>query len=281
MYQFKVALLLILCFNRVALCFNFVSAVHVVHCGTILLVEDDETLRRTLTRILECEGFTVYEAALGKRLLEILRQHPVDLILLDMRLPDTTGLEMIQAVRQQTDIPIIVISGEKNKAKTVSGLYLGADDHIMKPFDIDELIARITANLRRYRGEFPVCARPGQHQGAETRVTFVGWTLDREKLQIFNEANVSGDLTAHEFRLLELLVSNAGRVFKRKELCEAIRVQNYVPTPRAIDLKIMRIRKKIGDDAANPRLIKTVRGVGYTMDKNIVSDESISHLPTP
>ena len=246
-----------------------------------MLVEDDETLRRTLTRILERENYTVFEAALGKRLLEILNQHPVDLILLDMRLPDATGLDLIQMIRQQTDIPIIIISGEKNKAKTVSGLYLGADDHLTKPFDIDELIARITANLRRYRGEFPVRAHPGKHQEAAPHVTFAGWTLDREKSQIFNDAGVTGDLTAHEFRLLELLVSNAGRVFRRQELCEAIRVENYVPTPRAIDLKIMRIRKKIGDDATQPALIKTVRGVGYMLDKDITKKAISPMRATP
>lgn len=233
-----------------------------------------------MTAILERDNFIVYEAALGKRLLEILDDHAIDLILLDMRLPDANGLELIQLTRQKTDIPIIVISGEKNKAATVSGLYLGADDHILKPFDIDELIARIKANLRRYRGDFPHSRHRMAH-GRQSEIAFAGWRLDYEKSQLFDAQGRSADLTAHEFALLEVLLSQAGRVLKRTDLCEAIRMENYVPTPRAIDLKIMRIRKKIGDDATNPHLIKTVRGVGYVFEKETLARSDTTRRAAP
>ncbi len=234
-----------------------------VHGGTISLAKDDNATRRILTKILTDENFTVYEASLGKRLLEILEQYQIELILLDMHLPDTNVLDLIQSIRQRTDIPIIIIGDPNSKSKSISSLYLGADNHIHDPLNADELIAHLIAALRRYRGDFSVASKRGAAQETTQRISFAKWVLNREKLQIFHSDNQSGGLTAHEYRLLEILVSNAGRAFRRSDLCEAIRVDNYVPTPRSIDLKVMRLRKKIGDDAINPRYIITIRGFGY------------------
>lgn len=243
-----------------------------IHFSTILVADAAESSRKELIRTLEKEGWGVQEAALGRRLLDMLAHQRIDLILLDTHLLDMGALELIQQIRQCTDAPIITLSNERNQAKTISGLYMGADDHLTRPLDTDELIARITAMLRRYKGELADAARKGGMGDASGRTCFGGWILDHEKLQIVSADGLSGELTAHEFLLLNILISNAGKVLKRRDLCEAIRQDKYIPTPRAIDLKIMRIRKKIGDDATHPQMIRTIRGAGYMFDKSMLTD---------
>ncbi|MEZ5814454.1 MAG: response regulator transcription factor [Alphaproteobacteria bacterium] len=234
--------------------------------NTLLLVEDDKMQRQMLRESLEGEDFVVLEAALGRRMLEILDHHRVDLILLDLRLPDGSGLDFIEEIRSRTDVPLIIVSGEHNAFKRICGFETGADDYVDKPFDVDELIARIRANLRRY------CNIPSNENALQNtnRVRFAGWVLEREKFQIVDQSGVTGDLTSREFQLLDFLIANAGRAIQRSELCEAIGEKNYIPTPRAIDVKITRIRKKIGDDAGDPQIIKTVRGVGYMFNADAI-----------
>lgn len=231
---------------------------------TLLLVEDDRFLRHTLRENLEKEDFLILEAAAGKRLTEIVRQHRVDLILLDLHLPDGSGLDFIQDIRRHTDVPVIIVSGENHKAGKLEGLKMGADDYVCKPFEMDELIARIKANLRRYKG---LVSNENEKTTSAAATTRCGpWTLDRARYQIFDSEGRPGDLTFREFRLLEMLAEKAGQAVRRDELCETLREANYTPTPRALDVAITRIRKKIGDNGADPRIIKTVRGVGYMLD---------------
>lgn len=230
---------------------------------TVLLVEDDKFLRHTLKENLENEDFIVFEAAAGKRLTEIVRQHHVDLILLDLRLPDGNGLDFIRDIRQHTDVPVIIVSGENRKAEKLEGLETGADDYVCKPFEMDELIARIKANLRRYKGQ--TSNENSKEQPGAAEIKCGPWTLDRARYQIFDPEGRPGNLTFREFRLLDILAEKTGQAVKRDDLCEALREENYTPTPRALDVAITRIRKKIGDSGTNPEIIKTVRGVGYML----------------
>lgn len=231
---------------------------------TILLVEDDKLFRHMLKEFLESKGFLLLDASTGARMKEILQKHAVDLVLLDIRLPDGNGLDFIADVKSYTNAPIIMCSGDGDKQTIVSALKQGADDFLSKPPDFDILIERLNANLRRYKttNDNGLCT---EQSAVDTIIHFDKWYFDRKKMQMFDHDHNSCELTIREFYLLDTLICNIGFPVKRQDLCEAIKEENYIPTPRAIDVKITRIRKKIGDDASNPDIIKTVRGVGYML----------------
>lgn len=256
---------------------SFVSGLK--HCGekiignlnTILLVEDDKMVRQTLRENLEREDFLIMEACNGKRSVEILKHHQVSLVLLDLNLPDSRGLEFVSAVRQETNVPLIIVSGESDDRKKVKSIEAGADDFISKPVNIDMLIAKINAHIRRFENPLletdETRINAAQKPNAKFGAGLNEWEIDTQKFQIFDKDGKPADLTTREFQLLGLLIDNADRTLSRDELCEAIREQNYVPSARAIDVKITRIRKKIGDNATAPEIIKTVRGIGYMFNK--------------
>lgn len=234
---------------------------------TLLLVEDDRFTRHYIREQLEPHDILVLEAMTAKRSLEILRQHPVDVILLDLGLPDGNGLDIINDIRSYSDVPLIIVSSDESETSRITGLERGADDFLHKPVSARELLARIHANLRRYR-------RMPQHAtvlspiagGNDNKIKFGEWLLDSAKFQIFDKNGNSGNLTNREFKVLKILIENAGHAITREELSAAASEGNYIPTPRAIDVKITRIRKKIGDHADTPDMIKTVRSVGYMFE---------------
>ncbi len=229
---------------------------------TILIVEDDKVLRFAVKELLDGEGFMIMEAHHGKRMLEIIEKHDVDLIILDIQLPDGSGLDFISDIRRITNAPIIIASGYDDKEKKINGLALGADDYVTKPYDFEMLSARISANLRRYK-EYSRFETPQEKREEKQIIQFEKWSFDRKCMQMYDDQRRSCDLTVCEFKLLDTLIKHAGYPVKREDLCCAIREENQVVTPRSIDVKITRIRKKIGDNAADPNIIKTARGVGY------------------
>lgn len=234
---------------------------------TLLLVDDDKSLRYLLRESLERSDFVVIEATNGARTIEILKQHHVDAILLDLHLPDGHGIDFISGIREQTNVPLIIVSGDKDKSCRIDGLEAGADDYVLKPFSTKELIARIRANIRRHQGLQKPSEKDIESAASSSNCTKIGnWILDQNKFQIFDANNQPGTLTIREFLLLEALVKNANKAVNREDLGLAIKTENYVPTPRAIDVKITRLRKKLGDCATNPQIIKTVRGVGYMIN---------------
>jgi len=237
-----------------------------VTLNTVLLVDDDKDIRRMMREQLEKHDFLVLEAAAGKRLIQILEQQPVDIILLDLQLLDGSGLSFIPEIRKHTDAPLIIVSGRNETAGKVESLDKGADDYVHKPFDMDELMARIRASLRRHRS---APSNQNDLNGGARPIRFGGWILDQTRFQMFDKDNRPGNLTIKEFQLLEKLVVKAGQAVTREDLCEAIREKNYIPTKRAIDVKITRIRKKIGDDVHHSEIIKTVRGIGYMLNCDI------------
>jgi DNA-binding response OmpR family regulator len=234
---------------------------------TVLVVEDDRFTRYSLREELDRTGYIIVDAALGERALEILDQHTIDIILLDLCLPDGDGLDYLVQMREKTNIPILIISGNEDQNVKIKAFELYADDFILKPYQPADLLARIHANLSRYA---MLCSDAAQEQdnalGHNQAIRFGSWNINRDQYQLIDTHKQSARLTPREFRLFEVLLQKAGEVMHREELCEAIREKNYIPTPRAVDVKITRIRKKIGDDAGNPQLIKTVRGIGYMLN---------------
>ena len=223
--------------------------------GRILLVEDDASIRETTSLGLERAGFEVTTAADGNAALERFRREPFDLLVLDLMLPGPDGYEICREVRKASRVPIVMLSARSDTVDVVVGLELGADDYVTKPFELPELVARIRAALRR--------ASAGD---AEERLAAGDLELDPEGFRA-RKAGEELDLTATEFRLLLVLAQSPGRVFTRELLLERVWNYEYLGDSRLVDVAVQRLRAKVEDDPANPRLITTVRGVGYRFDK--------------
>jgi len=221
----------------------------------ILLIEDDTDLFSLLKYNLEKEGFALSGLETGKGALDLCRQLRPDLILLDIMLPDSDGLDICKGIRKDADlatIPIIFLTARASETDRIVGLEIGANDYVVKPFFVRELIARIKL---QFRNQAPV-ARVLEAGGVE---------LDRTSCQVrLHGTPVS--LTATEFRLLEFLMSRPGVVFSRDQLLNAVWGQDRAITDRAVDVYVLRLRQKIEQDPADPKLIHSVRGFGYTLE---------------
>lgn len=220
----------------------------------ILLVDDEGWVRKLVRGYLERAGFAVATAASGPEALAEFRAHPPDLVLLDLMLPGMDGLEVARQIRQESKVPIIMLTARSTEDDRVLGLELGADDYIVKPFSARELEARVRAVLRRAEG------KPGE----ATVVQAAGIRMDLDR----REAWVDGkpvDLTALEFDLLAFLVQHPGRAFTRLELLEAVRGGAFSSFERAVDSHIKRLRRKVEPNPEAPTRILTVYGVGYKL----------------
>lgn len=237
---------------------------------TLLLVEDDKLLRYIIKEYLEKSDFVILEAANGKRSVDIVAHHNIDLVLMDLQLPDGNGLDFIPDIRSHTDVPLLIISGQHDKTSKVDGLTRGADDYISKPIDYDELKARIKAHLRRYSAP-PVTAGRFPIKGTQAaQIKFGEWIIDNTKFDIIDKNDTTIGLTLQEFQLLRLLIQNAGIAMRRHDICEALKEGSYIPSPRTIDIKVARIRKKINDNGNAPEILKTVRGIGYMFNPELL-----------
>jgi len=221
----------------------------------ILLIEDDSDLFSLLKYNLEKEGFTLAGLQTGKGALELCRQVKPDLILLDIMLPDSDGLDICKGIRKDPDLastPVIFLTARASETDRIVGLELGANDYVVKPFFVRELIARIKLQFRT--------------QAAPPRILEAGGLeLDAASRQVrLNGAALA--LTATEFRLLEFLMSRPGVVFNREQLLNAVWGQDRAITDRAVDVYVLRLRQKIERDPAAPSLIHSVRGFGYTFE---------------
>jgi len=220
--------------------------------GTILVVEDDQSLREVLQLGLRREGFTVVEAADGRRALEVFRRTTPDLVLLDVMLPFLDGFEVCRELRRTSLVPVIMLTARADTVDVVVGLESGADDYITKPFEFPELLARIRSVLRRARAE-----------GRRSEVLHLGpLTLDLDSHSVRRDAEEIR-LTATEFRLLVELARHPGQVLTRDQLLERVWGYTYLGDSRLVDVHVQRLRAKVEADAGRPDLILTVRGVGY------------------
>lgn len=221
----------------------------------ILLIEDDADLYALLQYNLEKEGFLFAGSQTGKGALELCRREKPDLIILDIMLPDSDGLEICRAIRQRPELahlPILFLTARATETDRIVGLEIGANDYIVKPFFVRELIARVKIQFR----ENPAVARNLKAGDLE---------LDRTALRV-QLKGFEVALTATEFRLLEYLMSRPGVVFSREQLLSSVWGHDRAVTDRTIDVYILRLRNKIEADPANPDFIRSVRGFGYSFN---------------
>lgn len=222
--------------------------------GKILVIEDDPSILRGLQLNLTMEGYTVRSAMDGEAGLALALSERPDLLLVDIMLPKLDGLSLIRSLRT-TDpaVPILILSAKGQEVDKVAGLDLGADDYIVKPFSLKELMARIAAALRRGRGSDANRAAVKRFGAAEVDLTARQLTVDGKHVP----------LTAREFDLLAFFVAHPGRVYSREQLMQAVWGSRYTGTARTVDNFVARLRAHIGDDAERPRHLETVRGYGY------------------
>ncbi len=241
----------------------------------VLVVEDEEAIRELVATYLEQEGFAVLAAPDGTSMRSTLAENSVDLIVLDVRLPDEDGFDLVRELRRTRDTPVILLTGKAAPVDRIVGLELGADDYLAKPFELRELLARIRSVLRRTLGSVAQAAPGSGHGHEEIRVrVFSGWALDPVRRRLFSPEGAEVELTGAEFELLRELVENAQQPISRNQLLNAAQSRDWEPHDRSIDVSISRLRKKLESDPGNPTLIKTIRNVGYILASE-VTDQTL------
>jgi DNA-binding response OmpR family regulator len=220
----------------------------------ILTVEDDERIRTAVRMALEDEGWEVAEAESGEVAVDVFGSAPTDVVLIDLMLPGMDGFELCRTIRKSSDVPILMVTARADTHDVVAGLEAGADDYVTKPFQPKELSARIRALLRR--------ARPAEPGRAHLRFGDLEVVPDEG---VVRRDGTEIHLTKTEFRLLCELASAPGRVFSREQLLERVWGYDYFGDGRLVDVHVRRLRTKVEIDAANPRHVVTVRGLGYKL----------------
>lgn len=225
----------------------------------ILIIEDEASFSEALSFLLQKEGYSINIADNGKDGLEQFKSQDFDLVLLDLMIPELSGIEVCRAIRSTSQVPIIMLTAKDSEIDKVVGLELGADDYVTKPYSSRELVARIKAVLRRGSIEpDSLSDNSGVHEVAGIR-------MDTERHQV----SVNGKqiaLPLKEFELLEFLLRNAGRVLTRGQLIDRVWGGDYYGDTKTLDVHIKRLRSKIESDPANPVLIQTIRGLGYKFE---------------
>jgi two-component system OmpR family response regulator len=226
----------------------------------ILIVDDHREIRELVSRALAKEGFRVSVAADGRAMRQVLADSRIDLILLDLMLPGEDGLSLCRSLRAQSNIPIIMLTAKGDEVDRVIGLEMGADDYLPKPFGSRELVARIRAVLRRSR---EIGAAPGPAERPK-HYRFDRWRLDTDRHELIRDDATVVPLSTGEYDLLVAFVERPQRVLSRDQLLDLTRGRAATPLDRSIDTQVSRLRRKLEKDPANPSIIKTVWGGGYT-----------------
>jgi two-component system OmpR family response regulator len=224
----------------------------------LLVVDDDRDIRELLTNYLTRNGFRATAVADGRAMRAALAAHAFDLVVLDVMLPGEDGLTLCRELRARSNLPILMLTARGDDLDRIVGLEMGADDYLPKPFNPRELLARIKAVLRRARA-LPDNLHAPQHSFAR----FDGWTLNFDTRTLHDPAGEAVELSGAEFRLLKIFVERPHRVLNRDQLMDLLHGRDTEPFDRSIDVQVSRLRQRLGDDAREARLIKTVRGEGY------------------
>lgn len=225
----------------------------------VLVVDDEEEIRDAIEIYLKNEGLTIIKAKDGIEAIEKLTENEVHLIILDVMMPRLDGISTTFKIREQKNIPIIILSAKSEDTDKILGLQVGADDYVTKPFNPLELIARVKSQLRRY-------VSLGTYEGVQKVIELNGLTLD----EAAKEVKVNGEgvkLTPIEYKIVELLMRNAGRVFSIVEIYERVWNEPCYNAENTVAVHIRKIREKIEIDPKNPRYLKVVWGIGYKMEK--------------
>jgi two-component system OmpR family response regulator len=223
----------------------------------VLVVEDDQDISALIARYLTGQGLRVSEARTGAEAFDAIAGARVDVVLLDLGLPGEDGLTILRKLQSQWSGPVIIVSGRGEAVERVVGLELGADDYVSKPFDFRELLARIRSVLRR------AGASDERRDHREDTVCFEDFRLERDARRLVRTTGEEVALSSGEFALLSILAEKPGHVFSRDALMQRLRGHEAGPYDRAIDVQVARLRRKIEVDPEQPRIIKSVRGVGY------------------
>ena len=230
---------------------------------TILIADDEPEIRTLLRLYLENENYQIIEAENGKQALELLKKEHVDLCLLDIMMPGMNGLEMCKKIRETNNIPIIMLSAKSTDLDKILGLGTGADDYVVKPFNPLELTARVKSQLRRYTQLNP---NSGARETVNNEITIKGMSINRDNHKVI----VDGEeikLTPIEFDILYLLASNPGKVFSTDEIFEKVWNEKVYEANNTVMVHIRRLRGKMKEDTRQSKIITTVWGVGYKIEK--------------
>jgi len=225
----------------------------------ILIIEDEVSFSEALSFLLEKEGYETRVAETGKQGITAFNEEQFDLVLLDLMIPEMSGIDVCRTIRTSSNIPIIMLTAKDSEVDKVVGLELGADDYVTKPYSARELVARIKAVLRRGVGEESTSS-----EGIGI-LNVGGIRMDIERHQVTVKSQLI-PLPLKEFELLEFLMRNSGRVLTRGQLIDRVWGGDYYGDTKTLDVHIKRLRSKIEEDPANPVLIQTIRGLGYKFE---------------
>lgn len=230
---------------------------------SILVVDDDPRLCRLVSRQLTREGYSVRTAGGGEDMRRMIAEACPDLVILDLMLPGEDGFSLARELRAQSSVGIVMLTGKTDTIDKIVGLEIGADDYVTKPFDERELLARVRSVLRRVSDD----AR--EHPADASIACFEGWSLDLNAYELVSPDGEQVHLTSHEFQLLEALVRHGHRVLTREAILELLSGRDWTPEDRSVDVLVGKLRRKLETDRHAPRLIKTVRGVGYILTATV------------
>ena len=232
---------------------------------TILVVEDEKGIRETVAIFLKNQGYQVLQAENGEEGLKLMQQHEIHLAVVDIMMPVMDGITMTMELRKNYDFPVIFLSAKSEDMDKITGLNLGADDYVTKPFEAMELIARVNSNIRRYEQILSLKKHSEVKENESQRLIVGGLELD----QFTKEVYVNGTavrLTAKEFQILELLMNYPGRVYSAEEIYEAVWKEDAINT-ETIMVHVRKLREKIEANPKKPEYLKVVWGIGYKIEK--------------
>ena len=233
----------------------------------ILVVDDDREIRALVGEYLKKNGYRVSLAADGKQMLTVLEESRIHLVVLDLMLPGKDGLSLCRDLRTRSSLPVLMLTAKSDPFDRVVGLEMGADDYLVKPFEPRELLARIRSVLRRTQA-LPTHLEPQPPH----RYHFAGWVLDAGSHQLISPQAVVVTLSGAEYRLLQVFLTHPNRVLTRDQLMDLLQGRDADHFDRSIDLRVSRLRQKLGDDARSPVLIKTLRNEGYILVATVESE---------
>ncbi|WP_300385294.1 response regulator transcription factor [Clostridium sp.] len=237
--------------------------------GTILIVDDEKEIRDLIDIYLKGEGYKTIKGENGEEALQLLEENEVDLIILDIMMPKLNGVEACLKIREERDMPIIMLSAKSEDIDKILGLNTGADDYLTKPFNPLELVARVKSQLRRYK-RFAKINKENENKGVgnynDKILEIDEITINLETHEIFkNEIELK--LTPTEFDILVLLGENRGKVFSIENIYNSVWKQEFMQSDNTVMVHIRKLREKIEDSPRNPKFVKTVWGVGYKIDR--------------